>query len=63
MKFFDLVDYYRTNFTLVNDLKWSLNDLENMFFWEREVYVKMLQAQLEEKKQREATRGYNKGII
>ena len=58
MKFFDLVDYYKTNFTLVNDLKWNLFDLENMFFWEREVYANMLQAQLEEKKQEKASKHF-----
>lgn len=63
MKFFDLVDYYRTNFTLINDLKWSVTELENMLFWEREVYVKMLHAQMEEKRQERESRLHNKGLI
>lgn len=42
MSVFDLKDYYKTNFNLVNNYKWNLNDLENMFFWEREIYVNLL---------------------
>lgn len=42
MKFFDLRDYYKTNFNLVNNFGWNLFDLENMFFWEREIYVNLL---------------------
>jgi hypothetical protein len=42
MSFFDLKDYYQTNFNLINSHKWSLQDLENMLFWEREIYVNLL---------------------
>ena len=42
MSFFDLKDYYQTNFNLINNHKWSLDDLENMLFWEREVYINLL---------------------
>jgi hypothetical protein len=42
MKFFDLKDYYQVNFNLVNNYKWSLNDIENMMFWEREIYINLL---------------------
>lgn len=42
MSFFDLKDYYQTNFNLINNYKWSLHDLENMLFWEREVYINLL---------------------
>ena len=43
--FIDLIDYYKTNFSLVNHYKWSLTELENMFFWEREIYISLLAEQ------------------
>jgi len=42
MKFFDLKDYYMTNFSLISSGKWSLSDLDEMMFWEREIYVNLL---------------------
>jgi hypothetical protein len=42
MKFFDLKDYYMTNFSLKNMGNWTLEDLDNMMFWEREIYVNIL---------------------
>lgn len=42
MKFFDLKDYYMTNFNLLNSGKWVLGDLDEMMFWEREIYVNLL---------------------
>lgn len=50
MKFFDLYDYYKTNFTLINNFSWRLTELEEMFFWEREVYIKLLSDYNEEQK-------------
>ncbi len=50
MKFFDLYDYYKTNFTLINHFSWRLTELEEMFFWEREVYIKLLSDYNEEQK-------------
>jgi len=43
--FIDLVDYYKTNFSLINHYKWSLGELENMMFWEREIYISLLAEQ------------------
>ena len=37
-----LVNYYKTIFSLVQNHKWNLTELENMMPWEREVYVDML---------------------
>lgn len=51
MKFFDLIDFYKTNFTLINNYNWNVNDLENMYYWEREIYIQLLNAYMEEKKQ------------
>lgn len=42
MRFFDLKDYYMTNFNLISSGKWSLFDLDEMMFWEREIYVNLL---------------------
>ena len=51
MKVFDLIDYYKSNFTLINQFNWTLSDLENMMYWEREIYIQLLNGYIEEKKQ------------
>lgn len=43
-----LTSYYQTNFALIQHHKYSLTELEDMMPWEREVYVSLLQAYLEE---------------
>ena len=47
-----------TNFSLMQHHKYSLNELENMMPWEREIYVDMLITHIKEEnekqKQREA---------
>jgi hypothetical protein len=62
MKFFDLKDYYTTNFNLINSGKWSLMDLDCMFFWEREIYVNLLVQHNEKlkEKQREFEMNYGR---
>jgi len=50
VKFFDLFDYYKTNFTLINNFSWRLEELENMLFWEREIYIKLLNDYNEEER-------------
>tara|TARA_R110000868_G_scaffold139430_2_gene354212 strand:- start:4281 stop:4469 length:189 start_codon:yes stop_codon:yes gene_type:complete len=50
VKFFDLYDFYKTNFTLITNFSWNLTELENMFFWEREVYIKLLSDYNEEQR-------------
>jgi hypothetical protein len=42
------MSYYQTNFALVQHHKYSLSELEDMMPWEREVYVSLLLAYLEE---------------
>ena len=44
----DLESYFRVNFALMQHHKYSLTELENMMPWEREVYVSLLLAYLEE---------------
>jgi hypothetical protein len=50
MKFFDLKDYYTTNFSMINSGKWNLQELNEMMFWEREIYVNLIAAYNEEQK-------------
>jgi hypothetical protein len=50
MKFFDLKDYYTTNFSMINSGKWNLTELNEMMFWEREIYVNLIAAYNEEQK-------------
>ena len=45
------MNYYKTNFTLMENHNYSLSDLENMIPWEREVYVALLMNYLKEKEQ------------
>ena len=51
--------YYKLNFQLSQHHKFSIEELENMIPWEREVYVTLLNQHLEElaekRRQREAT--------
>ena len=46
------MNYYKTNFALMQHHKYSLTELDNMIPWEREIYVNMLAQYLEEEKQR-----------
>ncbi len=57
-------DYFTTNFTLINNFNWNLSDLENMIWWEREIYVKILINYQEQKRNEELANQYNmKGIV
>ena len=44
----DLESYYKLNFALMQQHKYSLTELENMMPWEREIYVSLLQQYVEE---------------
>lgn len=37
-----VVNFYKTNFALMQHHKYSLSDLENMIPWERYVYIDLL---------------------
>jgi len=56
----NLESYFRLNFSLMQYHKYSLTEIENMIPWERDIYVGLLQAHLEEEelkqKQARATR-------
>ena len=46
------MNYYHTNFIMMQEYKYSLNELENMMPWERDVYVGLLMRYLEKKIQK-----------
>jgi hypothetical protein len=48
-----IVNYYTTNFQMMQHHKYSLSELETMIPWEREIYIKMLLNHLEEEKERQ----------
>jgi hypothetical protein len=50
MGYISLEVYYETNFALMHHHKWSLTEIESLMPWERDVYVSMLSAFLEEEK-------------
>ena len=58
----NLESYYKVNFALMQQHKYSLTELENMIPWEREVYLSLLQQYIEEEnlkaKQEQAQSGY-----
>tara|TARA_B100001113_G_scaffold88194_1_gene70473 strand:- start:6208 stop:6393 length:186 start_codon:yes stop_codon:yes gene_type:complete len=48
-----LENYYKTNFALMQHHKYSLTELENMIPWERDVYVNLLIAHIQEEERRQ----------
>ena len=50
MTHMSLENYFRLNFALIQYHKYSLTEIENMMPWERDIYVALLQAHLEEEK-------------
>ena len=49
----DLENYFRLNFALMQYHKYSLTEIENLIPWERDIYVGLLQAHLEEERLKE----------
>tara|TARA_B000000437_G_scaffold3397_1_gene2907 strand:+ start:16093 stop:16275 length:183 start_codon:yes stop_codon:yes gene_type:complete len=60
MSYNSLENYFRTNFALMQHHKYSLSELENMIPWEREVYLALLLAHLEEEKLKQQQYNANK---
>ena len=54
------MNYYNTNFQLMQHHKYSLTELDEMMPWEREIYVSLLLQWLEEEKERQKERRRNK---
>ena len=48
----DLSAYFRTNFSLMQHHKYSLDELESLLPWEREVYINLLISYLKEQKEK-----------
>ena len=48
------MNLYKTNFALMQHHKYSLTELENMIPWERDVYVNLLLAYLQEEERERA---------
>ena len=46
------MNYYNTNFSLIQHHKYSLTELENMMPWEREIYMGLLQKYIKEENER-----------
>jgi hypothetical protein len=63
VKFFDLKDYFTTNFTLINNFNWNLTDLDHMIWWEREIYIKLLIDYQDQKKQEQMNNRFDMGGI
>ena len=49
----NLENYFRLNFAMMQSHKYSLTEIENMIPWERDIYVGLLQAHLEEERLKE----------
>lgn len=47
----NLMNYYKTNFALMQHHKYNLTDLENMMPWERMLYVDMLKQHIKQLEQ------------
>lgn len=47
-----LENYYRTNFTMMQHFNYSLNDLETMIPWERDIYIILLNDHIKEQNER-----------
>jgi len=43
--------FYKTNFTLVQNHKYSLTEIENMYPFERDIFVEMLAQQIEQQRE------------
>ena len=48
----NLSAYFRTNFSLMQHHKYSLDELESLLPWEREVYINLLISYLKEQKEK-----------
>ena len=59
MSHIDLESYFKLNFALMQHHKYSLTEIENMMPWERDIYVGLLQAHLEEERLKEQQRNAN----
>lgn len=47
-----LMNYFKTNFALMQHHKYSLTELENMIPWERFIYIDLLKEHIKEQDQK-----------
>ena len=47
------MNYYKTNFALIQHHKYSLTELENMMPWEREIYLGLLIQHIKEENEKQ----------
>ena len=47
-----LENYYKTNFAMMQHHKYSLEEIENMLPWEREIYVGLLMQYIKDEKEK-----------
>ena len=47
-----LMNYFKTNFALMQHHKYSLTELENMIPWERFIYIDLLKENIKEQDQK-----------
>ena len=59
MAHMNLENFFRLNFAMMQYHKYSLTEIENMMPWERDIYVGLLQAHLEEERLKEQQRKAN----
>ena len=50
-----LANYYHTTYMLKQHHKWDITELENMLPWERQIYITMLQREIENETERMKT--------
>jgi len=48
MAHMDLESYFKINFSLMTHYHWSLNDINDMIPWERDIYLALLNQFVEE---------------
>lgn len=47
-----LMNFFKTNFALMQHHKYSLSDIENMLPWERAVYINLLKGYLKDQEEK-----------
>lgn len=52
-----LGNYYQVNFQLLNNYNYSLEEVEMMLPWEREIYLTLLMEDIKEKNERAKQQG------
>jgi hypothetical protein len=52
VKHFNLVEFYKSLFFLTNSKKLSITEVYDMYPWEFDIYITMLQSYLEEESQK-----------